>query len=183
MFWLERVRIVRAPFIDRFRDPIWIVGMILIFGGFVTMTGCEFISPRAFLSHVDGSCTIGIHPTYATAVIAVDTFFNFLLMGIFILQFRPADGFAACKPVMCKVTRETDNRTSSIRASLHRDLRRMLVKNVVGSIFMLLATAVNNILFITQEWANESHSCQLLCLSDGMCPWSAKFDSDSANLR
>jgi hypothetical protein len=84
---------------------------------------------------------------------------------------------------MCKVTRETDNRTSSIRASLHRDLRRMLVKNVVGSIFMLIATAVNNILFITQEWANESHSCQLLCLSDGMCPWSAKFNLDSANLR
>jgi hypothetical protein len=156
--------------------------MIMIFGGFMTMTACEFISPRAFLSHVDGSCTIGIHPTYATAVIAVDTFFNFLLMAMFILQFRPVDGFAAYKPVMRKVTRETDNRTSSTRASLHRNLRRMLVKNVVGSIFMLIATAVNNILFITQKFANESHACQLLCLSDGRCPWSAKFYSGSANL-
>jgi hypothetical protein len=169
MFWLERVRVVRAPFIDRFRDPIWIVGTIMIFGGFVTMTGCEYISPHAFLSHVDGTCTIGIHPVYATAVIVVDTVFNFSLMAIFILQFRPVDGFASCKLTMRKVARETENRTSSTRASLHRNLRRMLVRNVVGSIFMLIATAVNNILFITQNFANESHACQLLCLSDSRC--------------
>jgi hypothetical protein len=148
----------------------------MIFGGFVTMTGCEYISPHAFLSHVDGTCTIGIHPVYATAVIVVDTVFNFSLMAIFILQFRPVDGFASCKPTVRKVARETENRTSSTRASLHRNLRRMLVRNVVGSIFMLIATAVNNILFITQNFANESHACQLLCLSDSRCPWSAKFD-------
>jgi hypothetical protein len=170
MFWLERVRIVRAPFVDRFRDPIWVIGMILIFGGFMTMTGCELISPRAFLSRVDGTCTIGIHPSYSTAVIAVDTFFNFVLMGIFILQFRPMGGFADCKPLMRKVARETENKASSTRASLNRNLSRMLVRNVVGSIFMLIATAVNNILSITQDFANESHACQLLCLSDSRCP-------------
>jgi hypothetical protein len=146
------------------------------------LTGCEFISPDSSLSRVDGSCNIGIHPVYAKAVIAVDTCFNFTLMAIFFLQIRPADGFAACRPVLRTFARKTQDRSSSNRTSLHHDLRRMLVRNVVGSTLLLVVTAVNNILFLTQKFANESHACQLLCLCDGKCSISFNSNSNSADL-
>ena len=142
--------------------------MVMIVGGLTTITGCEFISPQSVLSRIDGSCTIGIHPVYGKALIAMDTFFNFVLMAIFILQIRPNDGFVAYRPVLRSFARKTGDTGSSSR-DLHRDLRRMLLRNIVGSLLLLIVTTVNNVLAISQEFAHRSHACQLLCLSDGKC--------------
>lgn len=59
LFLLERVHIVRAPFVDRVRDPIYALGAILTIGGFAAVMAYQCIDPTAELSREDGICRIG----------------------------------------------------------------------------------------------------------------------------
>ncbi|EAT81022.1 hypothetical protein HBI56_103170 [Parastagonospora nodorum] len=90
LFLLERVRVVRSPFIERKRDPIWIGGTIATVCSYLGVTAFEFIQPESELSRTDGLCRIGIQPNAAIGVIVLDTVFNVVLTIIFIQQLRPA---------------------------------------------------------------------------------------------
>ncbi|KAF2627623.1 hypothetical protein BU25DRAFT_303082, partial [Macroventuria anomochaeta] len=182
LFLLERVHIVRAPFIDRVRDPVWVIGAILTVGGFAAIMGYEFVAPRADLSRVDGICRIGIHPDSGIAVIALDTTINVALTGIFIWQLRPTLGWIVPWPSSRASNSSTestkrsfldlfrrqsdDQERSSARATSQRNLKVMLFRNVVGSSLLLCATITNNAIFLTWPFATHSHACQLMCLTD-----------------
>ncbi|KAJ4982938.1 hypothetical protein SVAN01_11570 [Stagonosporopsis vannaccii] len=182
LFLLERVHIVRAPFIDRIRDPVWVVGTILTVGGFAGIMGYEFVSPRAELSRVDGICRIGIQPGSGIAVIVLDTAINVALTFIFIWQLRPAlgsltpwrsshepnsasgSGKRSCLDVIRR--RSDDREQSSSRNASQRNLKIMLFRNVIGSSLLLCATIANNAIFLGWTLGTHSHACQLMCLTD-----------------
>lgn len=182
LFLLERVHIIRAPFIDRVRDPVWALGAVTTVGGFAAIMGYEFVAPKAELSRVDGICRIGIRPDSGIAVIALDTIINVALTGIFFWQLRPALGsFIFRYPgytsngstnqtkwsflYLFKRKRD-DQEQPTTQAASHRNLRVMLTRNVVGSSLLLSATIANNTIFLTWPLASFSHACQLMCLTD-----------------
>jgi hypothetical protein len=182
LFLVERVHIVRAPFIDRMRDPVWVIGAVLTVGGFASIMGYEFVAPRSDLSRVDGICRIGIHPDAGIAVIALDTTINVALIGIFIWQLQPALGSTVPwryngsadssartwnRPFLNLFRRATDKGDlSTARLSSSRQLKVMLIRNVIGSSLLLCATIANNAIFLTWSFALDSHACQLMCLTD-----------------
>lgn len=185
LFLLERVHIVRAPFIDRKRDPAWIVGAILTIGGFAAIMGYEFVAPMVVLSRVDGICRIGIHPDSGIAVIALDTTINVGLTGIFIWQLRPAlrsivprpfdyPSYGSRRPTersFLNLSRRepNDEERTSARAASQRNLKAMLIRNILGSSLLLCATITNNAIFLAWPFATSSHTCQLMCLADSKC--------------
>ncbi|KAG9188524.1 hypothetical protein G6011_02447 [Alternaria panax] len=180
LFLLERVHIVRAPFIDRIRDKLYVVGAILTTGGFIAIMAWQFVNPFAELDHQTGVCRIGIEPQAAMAIIVLDILINTVLTGIFVWQLRPALGSAA--PRMRSLASDTTCTESdsprrglrhwvsktrhSMRTSSRNGLRVMLVRNVVGSGFMLMVTVCNNSLFLSWAFAKMSHACLLMCLAD-----------------
>lgn len=180
LFLLERVHIVRAPFVDRTRDRLYVIGAILTTGGFFAIMAWQFVNPFSELNHQTGICRIGIEPQAAMAVIVLDILINTVLTGIFVWQLRPALGSAA--PKMRSLASnttcvETDSPSHgfrqwmgktrhSMRTSSRSDLRVMLVRNVVGSGFMLMVTVCNNSLFLSWAFAKMSHACLLMCLTD-----------------
>ena len=144
--------------------------------------GYEFVAPRAELSRVDGICRIGIHPDSGIAVIALDTSINVALAAIFIWQLRPALGStvpmslsrtsnASSEPTnrslldLLRRNRQHQKRYSA-RANPQRNLKMMLIRNVVGSSLLLCMTITNNAIFLTWPFATHSHACQLMCLTD-----------------
>ena len=161
LFLLERVHVVRAPFVDRIRDPVWVIGAILIMIGFVVVTAFESISPRSELSRVDGVCRIGIQPHSGYALIALDTTINLVLTGIFIWQLRPALGVS----VIPWLPNRTSGSGSGWKAS-QRNVKAMLLRNVLGTSLLLCTTITNNTLFLTRPFAVYSHACQLMCVTD-----------------
>jgi hypothetical protein len=140
----------------------------------------QFVNPWAELNHQTGICRIGIEPQAAMAVIVLDTLINTILTGIFIWQLRPALGSAA--PKMRSLASNTTcaeaessrrglghwmrKTRRSMRTSSRSDLRVMLVRNVIGSGFMLMVTVCNNSLFLSWAFAKMSHACLLMCLTD-----------------
>lgn len=181
LFLLERVRIVRSPFIERKRDPIWIGGTIATICGYLGITAFEFIQPESEFSRVDSLCRIGIQPNAAIGVIVLDTVFNVVLTMIFIQQLRPAVGSAAHRSMSDARSGDRHRRSPSIsrllsleesglggssRTSAENSLRAMLFRNLAGSVLLLLNTVVPNVIFLTWGFARWSHTCQLMCLTD-----------------
>jgi hypothetical protein len=131
--------------------------------------GYEFVNPESDLSRVDGHCRIGVHPRAAIAIIVIDTVMNVALTALFIWKLRP----------LCT---GTDGRLSAIFKSVglskesppiayapspsNTKLRNLLYRNCIGCVVLLVNVVVNNTIFLTWPFARESHSCQILCLSD-----------------
>lgn len=60
VFLVERAHALRAPYMRRCRDWIWLAGMLTIGCGFGTIALCGFIWPIADMSELDGRCRIGL---------------------------------------------------------------------------------------------------------------------------
>jgi hypothetical protein len=178
LFLLERVHIVRAPFVDRIRDRLYVIGGVFTTGSYLALMAWQFVNPMAILDHQTGACKIGIEPPAAIAIIVLDILINTVLTGIFVWQLRPALGSAAprirslASDTGCT---ETDSSARGLKRWLKRtrraissrnDLRVMLIRNVVGSGFMLFVTLCNNSLFLSWDFAKMSHACLLMCLTD-----------------
>jgi hypothetical protein len=181
LFLLERVRIVRAPFVERKRDVIWIGGTILTVCGYLGIMGFEFVAPEADLSRVDGNCRIGIQPGAAVGVIVLDTVFNVVLTVIFIWQLRPAIASTAHQsssdvngPIQKRraasichlLSLKKHHLGSSGRTSSENSFRAMVMRNITGSALLLLNTIVPNVIFLKWKFARWAHACSLMCLTD-----------------
>ena len=88
LFLVERVHIVRAPFAHRFRDPVWVFGVLITVGGLGSIVGVEYIAPRSSISPGDGQCQMGIVPKTAIAIMAFDMGIGAILTGIFVWIMR-----------------------------------------------------------------------------------------------
>ncbi|KAF3002456.1 hypothetical protein E8E13_004931 [Curvularia kusanoi] len=151
LFLLERVHVLRAPFVDRLRDPVWVIGVILTVGGYAGIMGFQFMSPRADLSRVDGVCRIGIQPDAGLAIITLDTTINLALTVIFIWQLRPtlgksilpwssnrhpnlaseSRGRSPWRPFRAR-SNNNQREVSSAWLASHRSVRAMLMRNVIA---------------------------------------------------
>ncbi|KAH7086285.1 hypothetical protein FB567DRAFT_67025 [Paraphoma chrysanthemicola] len=182
LFLLERVRIVRAPFVSRLRDPIWVIGAIITVGGYGGIMSYQSIAPEAQLSRTDGHCRIGSQNGAAIAIIVFDTVLNVSLTSIFVWQLRPAirsrihwplrraHGPGELHQQSSWWRRSSKSEVKSgpgiKRLSSHGNLRIMLIRNVVGSILLLANTVANNAIYLSWTFARMSHACQLMCLTD-----------------
>ncbi|EOA91250.1 uncharacterized protein SETTUDRAFT_86125 [Exserohilum turcica Et28A] len=180
LFLFERVHIVRASFLDRRRDPIYVIGVLLTTCGFIAIASWQYTDPMAEISAQDGRCRIGPKHDSAIAIITVDTFISLILTGIFVWQLRPA--VSSPLPEMPSMTstlsKTTDAPTRGPKSWVKRvrkiiwgfnlsELQAMVLRNIVGSTIMLGCTLFNNVIFLTHDWSKVGQACMLLCLSDG----------------
>jgi hypothetical protein len=172
---------VRAPFVERKRDVIWIGGTILTICGYLGIMGFEFVAPEADLSRVNGNCRIGVQPEAAVGVTILDTVFNVVLTVIFIWQLRPAMTLNAHRssshvnnPMRNRWATSTCRLLSlkkhhlgrSGRTSAENSFRAMVMRNLAGSVLLLLNTIVPKVIFLEWKFARWAHACSLLCLTD-----------------
>ncbi|XP_014551731.1 hypothetical protein COCVIDRAFT_112147 [Bipolaris victoriae FI3] len=179
LFLLERVRIVRAPFINRWRDPLYVVGGFLVVSSFIAVTGSQFASRIVVFPGAGRECSIGFRPPTAYLIVALDVTANLALTGIFIWQLRPAvalqipripstansagganDSNAEGIGLWIRSVRKT------VWGSSLSNLQVMLVRNVVGAVIMLVSSITFNVLMASQDFARRGHVCLSLCLTD-----------------
>jgi hypothetical protein len=179
LFLLERVRIIRAPFLERSRDYIWIIGAIITICGYAGLAAFQFIAPRAALSRADGICRIGIQPAAAETMIVFDIALNITLTGIFIWQLRKSFS-ALIKRSPKKVGQRRRSAwqhglSSTGISSSENNLRLMLIRNLVGCVLLMINTIVNKATFLTKDFAMMAHACLLMCLTDSMSTLSRQW--------
>ena len=196
LFLLERVYIVRAPFVKRIRDPVWITGAIITFAGYFGVMGYQYINPKSRLSREDGVCRIGIQSEAASAFMVLDLMTTVVLTVIFVWHLRRT----STSLQLAHASRQ-GKRMSSVRQFIshgkkdvernyytsgsRRNVRHMLIRNVIGSVLLLVSTIVNKTIFLTWDFAKMGHTCLLMCLSDGMftCRITAQSADTSSRIR
>ncbi|KAL5119680.1 hypothetical protein ACEQ8H_002286 [Pleosporales sp. CAS-2024a] len=190
LFLLERVRVVRAPFIERRRDAIWIGGCILTVGGYLGVMGFMSVAPESILSRVDGNCRIGIQANASKGVIVLDCTYNVILTLIFVQQLKPVVRPSCTRRSfsytggqqqprktgsLSRLMSLKEYRTGTItRTSFEGNLRAMLIRNLVGSVLLIANTIVSNVIFL--KWGNaslrspNSHGDRVSYPSTMLCP-------------
>lgn len=192
LFLVERVHIVRAPFAHRFRDPVWVFGVLITVGGLGSIVGVEYIAPRSSISPGDGQCQMGIVPKTAIAIMAFDMGIGAILTGIFVWIMRSSFwpvGSMAMQPTSAsdhdrrsgqkrwsrRLTRcssrsglgEERKKKARSEKTSREQLKGMLWRNIIGSTIALAATVANNLIFLVWKHAGRSYVCFLACMIDG----------------
>ncbi|KAF3050364.1 hypothetical protein E8E11_009084 [Didymella keratinophila] len=181
IFLLERTRVVRAPFMPRLKDRVWLLGIFIICGGFGTIAIIGYMSPVVELSLLDGRCRIGLPPRVSFPLLYFDVAVNFLLTGVFFWLLRPVlDFHGALKArtwcgAWCgeKITsklkksmkREQQAQVSlegaSLKSAMNKNIKTLLWKCLIGSTLVMLPTVAN----MTQFYIMNSRELGWVCLT------------------
>jgi hypothetical protein len=178
-FLLERARIVRAPFVRRRKDWIWISGITMILAGLLALAINGYISPIAELSALDGRCRIGLPPQVSLALLLFDAGVHIALTAIFFYLLRPMVSFdGVITPTRkfdfrlfrlfcsreCLADNDTDSRTSAI----NRNVQFLLWKSLCGSTVIMLSTVGNMTQLYVMNGKELGWICLTICTLDSM---------------
>lgn len=141
IFLVERAHALRAPYLRRAHDWIWLARMIVVASGFGTITVFAFIYPLTDLSTTDGKCRIGLPLKVSIPLLSLDATINLALTGVFIYLLQPLlnfSGLSNTSPLW------TNRLTSCIRCVLKTkerpdsDYQYPINKNFLKSVDVLL---------------------------------------------
>jgi hypothetical protein len=155
LFLVERIRIVRAPFVQRKHDKIYLacLGMVIVLFGPVIIH-------------------FGIRGTASIPILAVNMFMDLVLTGVFLYLLRPVVTSSSApysslalksqcdrmEPLMPMNTNETN---------VQRNIRTLLWKSIIGSLLIEIPMMANMIQFVITKGEELGTICLILCVVEG----------------
>lgn len=184
IFLLERARVVRAPFMSRHKDWVWLVGLFIMLGGFGSIAIVGYLTPVVELSRLDGLCRIGLPPKVSFPLLCFDVLVNVLLTGVFFWLLRPVIQFhgllrgrKCCGGIFGsnhkRMTRNHDvmesQGSNGLEKAVNSNIMTLLWKCLVGSMLVMLPTVGNMAQFYAMKSRELGWVCLSICTLDGMC--------------
>ncbi|KAF2678934.1 hypothetical protein K458DRAFT_315510, partial [Lentithecium fluviatile CBS 122367] len=183
IFLLERARIVRAPFMPRLKDGLWVTFMIIICGGFGSIAIVGYLTPIVELSPLDGRCRIGLPPKVSFPLMCFDVGVNFLLTGVFIWLLKPVlshHGLLSLSGLLGERTAKklrlgiakgkgrgnAPQYTDQQRQAWNKNIKILLWKCLVGSTLVMLPTVGNMAQFYVMKGRELGWICLTVCTLD-----------------
>jgi len=175
---------MRAPYMCRTRDWIWLVGMLVIAAGFGSIAITGFIWPIADLSSTDGRCRIGLPLKVTIPLVAFDASINTALTGIFVYLLRPLLHFSGLPNTPEPASRLTKGigrilknmphanvpRISPVNQNFFKSIEDLLWKSLLGSVLVMLSTISNLAIVCWMRGRELGWLCLTICSVDGMFP-------------
>lgn len=175
MIFNEHVHALRAPRINRIRDPVWLTCTLCVVAGIAGSIFFTAVAPLARLERKTGQCSIRLTQQ---AVIGFSTFLLAVggyLTGVFVCILWPALRSHEV-PISTRQSTYTERRMRFLSVSRDGKLQEnersrksniiMLCKHVVGWTAVLLFTLINMTVYLTRAGAKRSHVCLLSCATD-----------------
>ncbi|KAF1850842.1 uncharacterized protein K460DRAFT_328129 [Cucurbitaria berberidis CBS 394.84] len=177
---VERAHALRAPYMRRTYDWLWITGTLSIAAVFGTIAVTGFIWPIANISRKDGRCRIGLPQFVTIPLLTFDVFINVLLTLVFVYLLSPlvragslptaafpASRFTKCFGSLCSRSRarnSVDLHTSNQQRA--RTIEKLLWRTFIGSCLVLIPT-VGNMASLTSFKGRElGWVCLTICSVD-----------------
>ncbi|CBY00992.1 hypothetical protein LEMA_P021220.1 [Plenodomus lingam JN3] len=180
VFLVERAHAIRAPFRQRHFDKLWLFSMLAIGLGFGSTAITGFIWPIAELGRDNQRCHIGLKRRVTIVLLVVDVWLNVFLTLIFVYLISPsvrsmdisflsfpASRFTMCLGNMCHRSK------NKVDVDLHRSnprvvhqMEHLLVKTLVGSIFIMVPTTANLTALCIFEGRELGWVCLTICVLD-----------------
>ncbi|PSN73492.1 hypothetical protein BS50DRAFT_607105 [Corynespora cassiicola Philippines] len=169
-YLVERVHVVRAPYLRRRDDRIYLacMGMVIVLYSAVSLN--SYLHPVTQMEDYDGRCHFGIDGRTAIPIIAVNLFTDLVLTGVFFYLLRPVvrqrgmatvSGFLERSKVVGPERQEPDDGTA-----VQKNIRTLLKKSIIGSILIEIPTAANMIQFYVTEGKELGMICLAICMFD-----------------
>ncbi|OAL50872.1 hypothetical protein IQ07DRAFT_643014 [Pyrenochaeta sp. DS3sAY3a] len=180
LFLVERAHALRAPYMRRGRDWLWVVGTLTIAVGFGTIAVAGFVWPTADISVIDGRCRIGL-PRYVTIpLLTFDIVINVCLTLIFVYLLSPlvragslptsafpASHFTKC---LARYVRRARTRASVDLRPANQDaakkIEKLLWRTFIGSCLVLIPTAGNLASLTSLKGRELGWVCLTICTFD-----------------
>ncbi|KAF2650780.1 hypothetical protein K491DRAFT_608173 [Lophiostoma macrostomum CBS 122681] len=172
VFIVERVHIVRAPFVRRSRDWLYIISLVVMLISFGAVAINAYLSPIIEMDPADGRCHMGIPGKASIPFMTVDIAVNVALTSIFFYLLRPVvklHGVSSLSGVFGSNTRrrirdvETEIRKGT---NIQRAIRTLLWKSLFGSMLIMLPTVANMVQFYIMSGKELALICLTLCTMD-----------------
>lgn len=170
-FLCERVHVVRAPFVRRSQDKIYIACVVPAMVLYTAISVNSYFYRVTAMHDSDGRCHFGIRSVASIPILSVNLFTNIVLTGIFFYLLRPVIKFHGLSTVSAAFTRKSKNASMTMQPSesesaIQRSIKTLLWKSVVGAILIELPVAGNMIQFIVTRGEELGMICLTLCMAD-----------------
>lgn len=171
LFLIERIRVVRAPFVQRKHDKIYLacLGMVVLL--FCPVIIHSYSNPVINMGPSKRRCYFGIRGTASVSVLAVNMFMDLVLTGVFLYLLRPIvtsattcsslalkSQCARMEPLMPLNTNETN---------VQHNIRTLLWKSIIGSLLIEIPMMANMIQFVITKGNELGTICLILCVVEG----------------
>jgi hypothetical protein len=171
---VERIRLVRAPFVKRSKDVIYLSCLAMV----LTMYGAVSVNAVVFrytaLQESDGRCHGGIRSIASLPTIGVNLFTNVVLTGVFFYLLLPVVKVRGNSPATG--TAHSIKRAFFVahpnETITQKNIRTLMWKSIVGSLLIEITMLANMIQFAVTKGEELGMICFTVCMIDGkfFCP-------------
>lgn len=170
-FLCERVHVVRAPFVRRSQDKIYIACVVPAMMLYTAISVNSYFHRVTAMYDSDGRCHFGIRSVASIPILSVNLFTNIVLTGIFFYLLRPVIKLHGFATVSAALTRKSKGASiiaqpSESESAIQRSIKTLLWKSVIGAILIELPVAGNMIQFIVTRGDELGMICLTLCMAD-----------------
>ena len=170
LFLCERVHIVRAPFVRRSKDKVYLACVIPAMLLFAAVSiNCFFQRITAMYS--DGRCHFGIGTSASIPGSVINFATNFFLTGVFIYLLRPVvklNGVGSISAALSWKSKRDEPALQSPNneSAVQKNIRTLLQKSVLGALLTEIPVVANLIQFVITGGAELGMMCLTFCMID-----------------
>lgn len=161
-FLVERVHIVRAPFVRRSKDKVYLaclVSAMLMYAG----TSLNSYFWRVTQMHEsDGRCHFGIKNQASIPILTVNVVTNITLTSVFFYLLRPVIKVNGLRTMSAALSRGPARSETSVQ----RNIKTLLRKSIIGAILIELPVAAKLIQSIVTGGKELGMMCLTFCMVD-----------------
>ncbi|KAG9195880.1 hypothetical protein G6011_01001 [Alternaria panax] len=174
LFLVERAHALRAPYMSRYHDLLWLLSTIGIVSSLGAVGIVAFVLPVFWMSDTDGRCRIGVKRYTGVPLLTCDIVINIYLTLVFVYLLSPlvrgsqssSPSFAnrlalcignTCGRAKCKATVDL-RRSNQVMA---KKVETLLWKTFIGSVLVIVPTAAN----LTSLCILQGHELAFICLT------------------
>lgn len=170
-FMVERVHVVRAPFVRRSKDNVYLACVIPAMVLYTAISINSYFWRVTAMHNSDGRCHFGIRKPASIPILTVNVLTNVALTGVFFYLLRPVIKFHGMASVSAVLSRKSKTETiiaqpAKIESAVQRNIRILLWRSIIGSILIELPVAANMIQFIVTRGEELGMLCLTFCMID-----------------
>lgn len=169
LFLVERIHVVRAPFVQRKHDYIYLACLGIVITLFGPAIVHSYFNPVTHMGPTGRRCHFGIRGRASIPVLAVNIFVDLVLTGVFFYLLRP---FIKSKSRPTSSKCQSNGvvpllRTNTNETTAQRNIRTLLWKSIVGSLLIEIPMMANMIQFVITRGEELGTICMALCVVEG----------------
>lgn len=175
-FLCERVHIVRAPFVPRSKDKVYLACVIPAMTLYLIISINSYFWRVTAMHDSDGRCHFGISSAASIPVLSVNVLTNVCLTGVFIYLLRPVVKLYRVPTVSAALDKNTTTKTdaetptnqppTTHESAVQKNIKTLLWKSILGAILTELPVAANMIQFLITGGRELGMMCLTFCMVD-----------------